>query len=45
MLSLSPFLCTGLTSEYFSLSGNIPMDNDLLHIYVNGEIMKSETVF
>jgi hypothetical protein len=34
----------GFISEYFKWSGNIPVDNDLLHMWVRGEIMKGELI-
>ena len=34
---LSPFLHIGLISENFSLSGNVPIESILLHIYVRGD--------
>jgi hypothetical protein len=34
-----PFLKQGLTKAYFNLSGNTPVLNIALQIYVNGEIM------
>jgi hypothetical protein len=33
MLSLSPFLNAGFTTENFDLVGKIPGQSDLLHIY------------
>jgi len=44
-LDLSPFLNKGLTTAYFKQSGKIPEDNDLLHIWVKGELMKGELIF
>jgi len=35
----------GLIFEYFKWSGKIPVDNDLLHMRVRGEIMKEELIF
>jgi hypothetical protein len=37
MSVLSSFLCIGIISEYFKREGNIPVDKDLLHMYVNGD--------
>jgi len=34
---LSPFLYIGLISEYFNLSGNVPVERILLHIYVKAD--------
>jgi hypothetical protein len=45
MLRLSPFLNKGFISEYFRQSGKIPNDSDLLHMWVNGLIMKGELSF
>jgi len=45
MLDLSPFLNKGLTTAYFIWSGKIPEDNDLLHIWVKGELIKGELIF
>jgi hypothetical protein len=45
MLGLSPFLNKGLTTACFKWSGKIPEDNDLLHIWVKGELMKGELIF
>jgi len=39
-LIFSAFLNRGCISEYFNRSGNIPVDNILLNIYVNGDNMK-----
>jgi hypothetical protein len=44
MLDLSPFLNKLLTTEYFIRSGKIPEDNDLLHIWVKGELIKGELI-
>jgi hypothetical protein len=44
-LDLSPFLNKGLTTAYFKQCGKIPEDNDLLHIWVKGEVMKGELIF
>jgi hypothetical protein len=41
----SPFLNSGCTSEYFNQSGNIPDDNTLLNIYVNGDSIKEALAF
>jgi len=41
---LSSFLNKGFISEYFKWSGKIPVDNDLLHMWVRGEIMKGELI-
>jgi hypothetical protein len=40
MFDLWPFLNKGLTTAYFKQSGKIPEDNDLLHMWVKGELMK-----
>jgi hypothetical protein len=40
MFYLSLFLNKGLTTAYFKWSGKIPEGNDLLHIWVKGELMK-----
>jgi hypothetical protein len=45
MSDLSPSLNKGLTTAYFKRSGKIPEDNDLLHIWVKGELMKGELIF
>jgi DNA-directed RNA polymerase beta subunit len=42
---LSPFLNRGFISEYFKRSGKIPDDNDLLHMWVRGELMNGELIF
>jgi hypothetical protein len=42
---VSPFLYIGLTSEYFNLSGKIPVESILLHIYVKGDIIKGLIIF
>jgi hypothetical protein len=42
---LSPFLYIGLISEYFNLSGNVPVDSILLHICVRGDTINGLTVF
>jgi hypothetical protein len=42
---LSSFLNKGFISEHFKRSGKIPGDNDLLHMWVRGEIMKGELIF
>jgi hypothetical protein len=42
---LSSFLNKGFISEYFKQSVKIPVDNDLLHMWVRGEIMKGELIF
>ena len=42
---LSLFLYIGLISEYFNLSGNVPVASILLHICVNGDTMNGLTVF
>jgi len=34
---LSPFLYRGFTSEYFNLSGNVPVDRILLDINIRGD--------
>lgn len=34
-----------LISEYLRCSGKIPEDNDLMHMLVNGELMKVELCF
>jgi len=34
------FLNNGFISEYFNMSGKIPGDYDLLHMWVTGEVMK-----
>jgi len=44
-LDLSPFLNKGLTTAYFTQPGKIPEDNDLLHMWVKGELMKGELIF
>jgi hypothetical protein len=40
MLNLAPFLNKSLATVYFKGSGKIPEDNDLLHIWVKGVLMK-----
>jgi hypothetical protein len=45
MLDLSLFLNKSLTTTYFKRSGNIPEDNDLLYIWVKGELMEGELIF
>jgi len=35
----------GLTTAYFKRSGNVPEDIDLLHIWVEGEVIKGELIF
>jgi len=35
----------GFISEYFNPPGKIPDDNDLLHMWVRGEVMKGELMF
>jgi hypothetical protein len=45
MFDLLPFLSKGLTTAYFRRSGKIPEGNDLLHIWVKGELMKEELGF
>ena len=40
-----PFLNRGCTSEYFDRSGNIPDDNTLLNICVNGDSIKEALAF
>jgi hypothetical protein len=37
--ALLPFLNIGVICENFNHVGNMPVDNDLLHIYVRGDIM------
>jgi hypothetical protein len=44
MFDLSPFLNKGLTTAYFKRSGKILEGNDLLHIWVKGELMKEELI-
>jgi len=34
-----------LTTAYFKWSGKVPEDIDLLHMWVNGEIIKGELIF
>ena len=41
---LLPFLNKGFISEYFKWSGKISVNN-LLHMWVGGEIMKGELIF
>ena len=40
-----PLLNKGCTSEYFNRSGNIPDDNTLLIIYVNGDSIKGALTY
>ena len=40
-----PFLNSGCTSEYFNRSGNVPDDNTLLNMQVNGDIIKGALAF
>jgi len=42
---LSPFLYIGLISEYFNLSGNVPVESILLHIYVKGDKINGLLIF
>jgi len=42
---LSPFLYIGLISEYFNLSGNVPVKSILLHIYVKGDTINGLLIF
>lgn len=42
---LSPFLSKGFISEYFKQPGKIYYDNDLLCMWVRGELMKRELIF
>jgi hypothetical protein len=44
MFDLSPFLNKSLITAYFKRPGKIPEDNDLLHIWVKGELMKGELI-
>jgi hypothetical protein len=39
------FLNKSLTTAYFKQSGKIPEDNDLLHTWLKGDLMKGELVF
>ena len=45
ILDLSPFLNRGLSNSYFKWFGKIPEDNDLLHIWAKGELMREELIF
>jgi hypothetical protein len=40
-----PFLNSGCTSEYFNQSGNVPDDNTLLNMQVNGYSIKGALAF
>jgi hypothetical protein len=40
ILTLSPFLNAGFTTENFNLVGKIPEESDLLHIYIYIYILK-----
>ena len=42
---LSPFLYIGLISEYFNLSGNLPVESILLRIYVKGDTINGLLIF
>ena len=42
---LTPFLCIGLIPENFNLSGNVPVESILLHIYVRGDTIKRLLIF
>ena len=42
---LSPFLYIGLISEYFNLSGNIPVESILLHICVKVDTINGLLIF
>jgi hypothetical protein len=42
---LTPFLYIGLISEYFNLSGNVPVESILLHMYVKGDTINGLQVF
>ena len=42
---LSPFLYIGLISEYFNLSGNVPVDSILLHIYFKCDAINGLLIF
>jgi len=35
----------GFISEYISLVGNTPVDRDLLHMYIIGEVIEFELAF
>ena len=35
----------GLISEYFNLSGNLPVESILLHIYVKGDTINGLLIF
>ena len=39
------FLYIGLISENFNLSGNIPVESILLHIYVRGDTITGLLIF
>jgi hypothetical protein len=43
-LLLSPFLCTGVTIEYFNLLGKTPVDKDLFMIQHNGDLIKGALI-
>ena len=45
IMCLSPFLQLVFISEYLRRSGKIPEDNDLVHMLVNGELIKVELCF
>jgi hypothetical protein len=42
---LSPFLYTGVMTEYFNLVGKTPVDKDLFMIQHNGELIKGALTF
>jgi hypothetical protein len=42
---LFPFLCKGFISENFNREGKIPDENDLLHMYVKGDVIKGVLTF
>jgi hypothetical protein len=41
----SPFLNSDCTSEYFNRSGNIPDNDTLLNMYVNGDSIKGALAY
>jgi len=42
---LSSFLCKGFISESFNQEGEIPDENDFLHIYVRRDVVKGVLTF